>query len=216
MKKLLTACALVGLLCGSANAAQIISFGQLGDINTVTATDNGSVTTISANNAKVDVTQLLGNGPFSDVDFTLNATSIDSVVTVGKALLQHFTGSFCVSTGANCSGTDLLSGSFTDAAFGGKGGPGLVINVNNPPDVLTLMSDVIAPTDLAAPNTFNIGFSNLTPKLHIDGSTIAAFRASVVGDASAGAITVPEPGGIAVLGIGLIGLGIIRHRTRRA
>ena len=54
----------------------------------------------------------------------------------------------------------ILSGVFSDAAFGALGGPGLVVNANNPPDSLTLTSDIIPPSDLVPPSSFSLAFTN--------------------------------------------------------
>ena len=95
---------------------------------------------------------------------------------------------FALRSLTGCGGTNFLSGTFSDAAFGGTGGPGLDVNVNNPPDVLTLTSSVIPADQLAAPNTFGLTFANLFPLLHIDGTTIAAFTADFSGTASSSAV----------------------------
>jgi hypothetical protein len=216
MRKLLLAAAFGVLIAPSAFAAPIITVGQTSNSNTITATDNGTTTTISGSNILANITQIFGGSAVSGVFFNLAASSIDAAITVGNAIIQHFNGSFCVSSLAGCGGTDFLSGQFTDAAFGANGGPGLVINTNNPPDQLTLKSDVIPASELGAPNALNFIFANLTPVLHLDGSTIGAFTSSIGADASASTVTVPEPGALAVLGIGLLGIGIAKRVRRSA
>lgn len=211
MKALLLAGVTALALTASAEAAQIVVFGQTSQNNTVTATTNGAQTqtTISVTDATVDLTQFI-NGPLNGLDLNLTATSIDAAQTIGGAVLQHYAGNFCITTQPGCAGTNILSGTFSDAAFGGAGGPGLVINTNNPPDVLTLTSDVVLPADLAAPNTLNFSLSNLVPLLSIAGTTIAAFDASLGGNVSA--THVAEPGTLLLLGMGLMGLGMVRRK----
>lgn len=212
---LLLSAAAVVLPLAAANAALITGFAQEPTTNTVTATDNGTTTTISY----TDVLTTLGGGILGSIpgaQMSLSATSIDAATTVAGNVIQHFSGNFCISSAAGCTG-NFLKGVFSDAAFGGVNGPGLTVNVNNPPESLTLTSNVLSSAVLVPPNSFSLGFSNLTPALHIDGSTIAAFNASFSGTISseAAGVPVPEPASIALLGLGALGLIVIRHRSKK-
>lgn len=199
----------------AAGAVQIAAFGQTSGVNTLSATVNGAdtQTTLTVTNAIVDLTQFL-SGPLSGLDFDLSATSVDAAQSVASAVIQHFSGTFCITTAINCGGTNVLSGDFVDAAFGAIGGVGLVVNVNNPPDQLTLTSDLLSASQLTAPNTLDLSLSNLVPKLAILGETIAPFSASFAGTVSASATPAPEPASLALLGCGLVGLSAIRRRSR--
>jgi hypothetical protein len=178
----------------------------------VTATDNGTVTNI---NIPAGTLVTLGGGIFNvaGASFELSATSVDPAVLFGGNIIQHYSGSFCVSSVAGCGG-NFLSGTFTDAAFGANGGPGLTVQVSNPPESLALTSNVIPASELVPPSSFNLTFVNLGPALHINGTTLGAFTASFTGDVSSSAVPAGEPAGLAIMGVGLVGLGWIVSRRR--
>lgn len=202
----------------NANAANISAFAQTSGSNTLTATVNGAdtQTTLTVNSATIDISQLISGGAPLSAFFSLNATSIDAATTVGGAVLQHYDGSFCLTSGAGCSGTNILSGNFTDAAFGALGGPGLVVNANDPPDTLTLTSDVIAAADLVPPSALSLGFTNIIPDLAIIGSTIAPLTASFAGTVSASVAEVNEPATLGILGLGLLAAFGLSRKSRHS
>lgn len=209
--------AFVALFATSANANQITAFGQSSNSNTVTATANGTdtATTISVTDANIGITQLFANSPVGAL-FSLTATSTDSVTGVGTALLQHYSGNFCLTSGAGCGGINYLTGNFSDAAFGIAGGAQLSVNVANPPDTLNLTSDVIPTADLLPPSSFTLSFSNVTPGLGEVGSTLGNFTASFSGVASANVIAVPEVSSIAPFLVGIGALAMLRRKRNAA
>lgn len=198
-------------------AANITAFSQTTSSNTVTATTNAgdTQTTLTIDDAVISIGQFVVAAP-ATAYYNLDATSVNAASTFSGAVIQNYSGSFCITSASNCGGTNLLSGVFSDAAFGALGGPGLVVNVNNPPDTLTLTSDIIPSNQLAAPSSLGLTFTNLSPLLHIEGTTIGDFTAAFAGTVSASTtdIPVPEPTTLGILGLGLLGLGMTQLKRR--
>jgi hypothetical protein len=212
MKSLLLASVAIFAATSAALGANLIAFSQIGNVNQVTATTNGTdtQTTLTVSGAAISIGQFIAGAPPATAFLGLSATSNDPATQIVNAVIQHYDGSFCITTAVGCGGTNILSGTFSDAAFGGLGGPGLVVNVNSPPDTLSLSSALIPASDLLSPSSFGLTFSNVTPALAIAGTTIAAFDATFAGDASA--TPAAEPVSLALLGTGLLGLAFVKRR----
>ena len=196
--------------------ANLITFSQVSNTNQVVATTNiaDTVTTLTVNDAAVSIGQFIAGAPPATSFLDLHTSSIDPAATLGAAVIQHYSGSFCITSAVACGGTNILSGTFSDAAFGALGGPGLVVNVNSPPDTLALTSSLIPASELASPSAFGLTFTNLSPALAILGTTLAPFSATFAGDASASTPAVVEPSSLAVLGLGVVALGLVARRRR--
>jgi len=203
-------------VAATANATplQLSAFGQTSNTNTLVATANGGLTATNLDiaNARVNISQLFNTVTPIIARFHFDANSIDSAVNVLGLAVQHYAGSFCLTSLAACGGINFLSGTFSDAAVGKIGGVGLVVNVASPPDTLNLTSSIIAASDLGSPNTMNLSFSNVHPSLAICGSTLCSFGASFAGTVSATNATIPEPASLAMMGVGLLGFGFFFRR----
>ena len=105
-----------------ASANTILVFGQNGTTNTITGTANGSgtQTTISGTNVAITISAIDAAlaTPLSAF-FTLSATSLGAATACfGGNTCQEYSGTFSIYSGANQTGTNYLSGTFTDATFG--------------------------------------------------------------------------------------------------
>ena len=172
---LLAAVATIGL-AASASAAPIINFGQVSNSNTITATASSTGTTITGTNVGVTITQIDNSsalpGTFPAAFLDLSATSlIGGATVVGGAVVEHFSGMFTVTSGINDTGTNYLSGTFSDAAITAIGATQISIAA----PTTTFTSGVISV--LGLPRAVGFTLTNVTPVVSLVGASAAPPRA---------------------------------------
>src|SRR5580765_7977531 len=203
MKKLILALFAAALaLPISASADVILTFGQSVNGDTITATDDGTTTTIIGIDVPITVTEILGPvvTPFAAL-LNLDATSTGPANVGPLGVIEPFSGTFEI-TSALCGAGNCLSGIFTSATFGFLGGASLTMAGAQPPGSLIFTSDVI--TELGLPRGMSFSFANVNPPVSVDGTTIAGFNSSVSGTFSAA--LVPEPASVLLFGVALLAL----------
>jgi hypothetical protein len=197
----------------AAQAAVILTFGQVSSLNTVSAIPNATdtQTTITGGNVLVTLTQVVGANPPITAILNLTAISTGPATTSGGLTTQLYSGNFTISSGLNGTGTDYLSGTFSDSVFGA--GTGLTLTASNatPGESVSFSSGFFPPADLGNPEAISLSFANVTPPVGIVGTTLAGFTSGISGDFSATGIS--EPAALGLLGVGLLGLGLVRRRS---
>jgi len=209
----------------TARADTILVFGQNGTASTIAASNNGAgTTTIFGANIPVTITAISAPTATPISAFlTVNATNIAAATSSGGGNVQQsFAGNFTITSGVGGTGTNYLSGNFSDALFGS--GSGLTLTASNTPpstDTVNFNSGVI--TTLNPGRAISLSFTNVIPAVTIVNGSISSFTASVAGNMSAniGQVTpppVPEPATLAggLIGLGCIGLARLRRRRLAA
>jgi hypothetical protein len=192
-----------------ASASTILAYTQVTGGDTITATDDGITTTITstAPNIPVIIGTYIGGGAPFDAVFNLNLVSSGVITNTLGNLTEAFSGSASWTDGGT---TDYLTATFDDTLFAINGSAAASVNAGEPPGSIVYTSNVVNPATLIDPKGLSFSFADVTPLVHIDGTTLAGFVSSVSGDLSAN--VVPEPMSITVLGIGLLGLGVVRRK----
>jgi hypothetical protein len=195
----------------SAHANPILTFGQTGNGDTITAIANSTnSTTIVADKVAVDITELYGSSstPIEAI-FNMALDSTGSASLIGSILFQEFGGTFSIMSGA----TTYLAGTVSNLLIGTNGSPDAAL-IGGPTNV-SFTSDVM---DVASMSNYGmtLALADITPNLAMCGSTICGFTASVSGDFSATVPATPEASTWAMMILGVLGMGFLAYRKRKA
>jgi hypothetical protein len=214
----IAAVALAGAIAASgASADTILVFGQTGTVSNFQATQVGGTTTLNADDIGIFITAIEGGGPLPAF-FNLDATNDGDAVLSGPTdITQSFSGTFSITSALGGGGINYLSGSFTDGIFGSGTGLTLTASTVTPDeDVLFFVGAGSPITSLGLERAISLSFTNVLPFAAICNAadpTLCSFTSNVSGNMSAN-ISIPEPGSLALLGLGLAGLGFVGRRKQ--
>ncbi|GAB4461137.1 MAG: hypothetical protein OHK0029_26000 [Armatimonadaceae bacterium] len=165
----------------------------------------------------------LNFGPISQVGGSAMIDDNGTMTTADDAVVATFGGgTFSIYTGANSTGTLLLTGTFGNSSFRSTAATGATLQTLNFGDVIytggTYKNDFNTLYSLTGDpfGTFSIGMTAITPALGFNGS---GGLNSFVANGSGGTFdaAVPEPGEYAVMGmIGLTLCGLMIRARRRS
>jgi hypothetical protein len=200
--------------------ADILEFGGQPGAITATATTGGNSasTTIDATNTGVLISSIGGAGANITAFLNLTASSSGDATNNSGNITQNFSGNFSITSGANDTGINYLSGSFSGLTFGFSGGTVATLTASDPPGTILFSSSYSPSFPLSSPTGASFTFSGVSPALGIVQSsnrmhsTIGSFGATGSGTFSATAST-PEPSTMAIAGLGA--LGMIGYSLRR-
>jgi len=211
----IAAVALAGAIAASgASAGTILVFGQTGTVSNFQATQVGGTTTLNADDIAIVITAI-ENGGVLPAFFSLDAINDGDAVASGGDITQSFTGTFSITSALGGGGINYLSGSFTDGVFGSGTGLTLTASTATPGEDVVFFVGAGSPiTSLGLERGISLSFTNVQPQAaicNLADPTLCSFTSNVSGNMSA---NVSEPASLALLGLGLAGLGFVGRRKQ--